>query len=83
MLFMNQLCFLMLAYFLGPLHNMSVRTVARSHEVVGAASPIQLKPWTKPVLLQIDTTQENLLNIILENSFLLETWSYSYHMNYH
>ena len=55
---MDHLCFLIksvmppyVSIFLGPLHNMSVRTVARSHGVVGAASPIQLKPWTKPALV--------------------------------
>ncbi|GMN66798.1 hypothetical protein TIFTF001_035859 [Ficus carica] len=34
-------------------NNISVRTVARSHGVVGAASPVQLKPWTKPDLVQV------------------------------
>ena len=28
----------------GPLYNMSARTVACNHGVIGAASPIQLKP---------------------------------------
>jgi len=46
---------------LGPLHNMSVCTMARSHGVVGVASPVQLKPWTKPDLGQVSTTQGNLL----------------------
>ena len=58
--------------FLGPLHNISVRTVACSHGVVGAASPVQLKAWTKPILVRIGTTRENLLIIILKNTFLLE-----------
>ena len=44
---------IMLSYvnlFLGPLHimNMSVRTVACSHGVVKATSPVQLELWTKP-----------------------------------
>ncbi|GMN36653.1 hypothetical protein TIFTF001_042484 [Ficus carica] len=38
---------------IGPLHSISVRIVARSHGVVGAASPVQLKPWTKPDLVQV------------------------------
>ena len=36
---------------LGPLPNLGVRTVMRNHGVVGAASPIQLKPWTKPTIV--------------------------------
>ena len=47
---------LYVSIFLGLLHNICVRTVVRCHRVVGAASPIQLKPWTKPDLEQVGMT---------------------------
>ena len=51
---------IMLSYInlvLGTSLNLGVRTMTCSHGVIGAANPIQLKPWTKPALVagQYDT----------------------------
>ena len=55
----------MLSYiniFLGPLYNMSVYIVVHNYGVVGVVSPIQLKPWTKPVIPEIFMAYDFLKN---------------------
>ncbi|GMN62576.1 hypothetical protein TIFTF001_031639 [Ficus carica] len=40
---------------------MNVRTVTRSHGVVGTASPVQLKPWTKPKPVLVTVVEQKKL----------------------